>query len=156
MDETGNFTELHYITRVRAHIGEVFEFHTRFENIKKIMPPYPFVRILEKPDTLGKNKKFSVGLFFVPLIGIYWESRVTEFEENRRFTDEQVSIAPFKSWIHEHEFEEDGEYCVIKDRVRYKMHFGLLGKIFDFLFFRHSMRLFFYYRSLRLQRIFGS
>lgn len=156
MVDNGNYTEISYETSVHAGVEEVFDFHINFENIKKIMPPYPVVRILEKPEKLSKDAKFSVGLFLLPLIGIYWESRVVDFVENRRFSDEQISVAPFKYWIHEHEFHQDGEKCRIVDRVRYKMHFGILGKIVDTVFFRHSMRLFFYYRSLRLQRIFGN
>jgi len=119
------------------------------------MPPYPVVRILDVPEKLQQGVKFAVGLFFVPLIGIYWESRIVEFEENRRFVDKQVSIAPFKYWTHEHLFEQDEEFCIITDRVRYKLHFGLFGKIVDNLFFRHSMRLFFYYRSIRLKKLFN-
>jgi len=118
------------------------------------MPPYPAVRIIEAPEKLNKDDSFSIGLFILPLIGLYWESRVIEFEENCRFVDKQISVGPFKYWAHEHIFEQDGNMCRIIDKVQYKLHFGLLGKIIDYVFFRHSMRLFFKYREKRLQKIF--
>jgi len=146
-------TLIEYTTTIRARKEDVFQFHIRFENIKKIIPPYPVIRILDAPEILQKDETFSVGLFFLPLIGLFWESRVVEYEENSRFVDKQISIAPFKFWTHEHIFEQDREFCEITDRVLYKHHFGIFGKIFDYLFFRHSMRLFFYYRSIRLKKI---
>jgi ligand-binding SRPBCC domain-containing protein len=154
VDDMREYTQIEYVTRVHASVESVFDFHIRFDNIKKITPPYPVVRILNKPEKLKKDTSFAVGLFFLPLIGIYWESQVETFEENRRFSDKQISIAPFQYWIHEHEFKREGDLCVIIDRVRYKMHFGLLGKIIDFVLFRHLLRLFFFYRSYRLRRIF--
>ena len=154
--EYADCTELISETTVEGTVEEVFRFHTGFANIKKIIPPYPYLKILHAPETLKKDDTFTVGLFFLPLIGIYWESKVTEYEENSRLSDKQISTAPFKFWLHEHSFKQDGKDCIITDRVCYKMHFGFFGKIIDSVFFRHSLRFFFSYRSKRLKKIFGS
>lgn len=143
-----------FSVRVPAKLEDLFRFHVDFRNVKRIMPPYPAIRILHAPPRLKENETFAVGLFFIPLIGIYWESRVVLFEENRRFSDIQVSPGPFKYWRHDHCFRLEGKECVLTDHIHYKLHFGILGKLFDFLIFRHALRLLFRYRSWRLRLLF--
>jgi ligand-binding SRPBCC domain-containing protein len=57
-------------------------------------------------------------------------SRITAFNRPYHFRDEQISGA-FKSIIHDHYFEVQGEYTLMKDVFIFESPLGILGKIFN-------------------------
>lgn len=65
-------------------------------------------------------------------------SKITEFEKPNYFVDEMVSGA-FKSFRHEHYFEEFKNGTLMTDIFEYKSPLGFLGKIFDKLFLKKYM-----------------
>lgn len=56
-----------------------------------------------------------------------------------RFVDQQVT-GPFGSFIHIHEFRQNGEFCVMKDEIHYELKYGFLGRILNWIFFRFYLR----------------
>lgn len=46
----------------------------------------------------------------------------------RAFTDRQVR-GPYHTWIHRHDFEEDGEATVMTDIVRYRLPLWPVGEV---------------------------
>ena len=68
-----------------------------------------------------------------------------------RFVDEQLR-GPYRLWIHEHTFEEDGDGTICGDFVRYAVPFGALA---NWLLVARDVRKIFAYREARLREIFG-
>lgn len=112
---------------VEAPIARVFDFHLDINNLLEMTPPDWKVEILraDVPIRVGshidlnvKSKRFSSTL----------KTIVTRSDPPHDFTDMQIS-GIFKSWIHNHHFEEisDGRTRVT-DLVRYELPLGLLGR----------------------------
>jgi ligand-binding SRPBCC domain-containing protein len=60
-------------------------------------------------------------------------SRITAYDEPRRFVDEQVS-GPFHHWRHEHTFEAVGSGTLVADAIDYASPLGPLGRAVDAAF----------------------
>lgn len=65
-------------------------------------------------------------------------ARVTEYDRPRRFVDEQVH-GPFRSWWHEHRFQEVEGWTEMTDRVVYRSPGGPFGRALDALLLRRYM-----------------
>ncbi|PTS99903.1 cell division protein [Pedobacter sp. HMWF019] len=65
-------------------------------------------------------------------------SKITAMEYPNYFVDEMVSGA-FKSFKHEHLFEQKGEGTLMVDIFNYTSPMGMLGKVADRLFLRKYM-----------------
>lgn len=72
--------------------------------------------------------------------GIYQKltAKVTEFEQPDYFADEMVKGA-FKSFKHEHHFEELNGKTIMTDVFEYRSPFGILGRLVDSLFLKKYM-----------------
>ena len=57
-------------------------------------------------------------------------SKITAFNKPYHFRDEQISGA-FKSIVHDHYFETQGEYVLMKDVFIFESPFGIFGKLFN-------------------------
>jgi len=60
-------------------------------------------------------------------------SRITRFERPSHFRDEMVRGA-FKSFVHDHYFEDRGDVTAMRDVLRFESPFGVLGRIVDRVF----------------------
>lgn len=67
-------------------------------------------------------------------------SKITAFAYPTFFADEMISGA-FKSFSHEHLFEQVDEATAMRDIFVYKSPFGWLGKLADILFLKRYMTL---------------
>jgi ligand-binding SRPBCC domain-containing protein len=65
-------------------------------------------------------------------------SKITEFDRPRLFVDEMVEGA-FRSFKHEHHFEQQNGTTVMRDIFDYKSPFGFLGQLADMLFLKRYM-----------------
>lgn len=79
-------------------------------------------------------------------VGFQWESKITDYVENERFADEQVT-GPYRHWLHRHLFREVAEGVAIADVVEYRMPFGVLGRTAHALMVRRQLRAIFDYRA---------
>jgi ligand-binding SRPBCC domain-containing protein len=85
-----------------------------------------------------------------------WLARITEFEWNDHFCDQQVK-GPFATWNHCHRIQQETRDGVagtlIHDEVEYSLPFGALGSLGNALFVRRQMEATFAYRQRRLDEI---
>ncbi len=65
-------------------------------------------------------------------------SKITEFDSPNRFVDEMV-FGAFKSFRHEHRFEEHNGKTVMTDVFDFQSPFGVLGKLANKLFLKRYM-----------------
>ncbi|MCF2532605.1 SRPBCC family protein [Yinghuangia soli] len=73
--------------------------------------------------------------------GLRWRltARITGYDEPRSFVDEQVR-GPFRTWRHEHRFEDDGAGgTVMVDDIEFRSPVPGLGRLVDRLFLRAYM-----------------
>ncbi|HEY1196636.1 SRPBCC family protein [Flavobacterium sp.] len=61
------------------------------------------------------------------------KSRITAMNLYDYFVDE-MEKGKFKSFKHEHFFEEENGITIMKDKLQYETPFGIFGKLFDALF----------------------
>jgi ligand-binding SRPBCC domain-containing protein len=138
-------------TRVPRPRSEVFAFFTDAANLQELTPPFLNFEILTpRPIEMhpGALIDYRLRLWGIPL---RWRTEITAWEPPRRFVDEQTR-GPYRLWIHEHTFEEDGDGTLCGDFVRYAVPFGALA---NWLVVARDVRKIFAYREKRLREIFG-
>lgn len=79
-------------------------------------------------------------------------AKIIELEYPHRFTDTMVKGA-FHSFVHTHDFIEQGTGTLMKDRFVYRSPLGILGNIADRLFLERYMQRFIADRSIELKKI---
>lgn len=84
--------------------------------------------------------------------GIYQNltTKITEFDFPNYFADEMLKGA-FKSFKHEHHFEDSDNGILMRDIFNYQSPFGFLGKIADYLFLKNYMTQFLIERNLMIK-----
>ncbi|KFF18381.1 SRPBCC family protein [Flavobacterium hydatis] len=66
------------------------------------------------------------------------KSRITAMNFYNYFADEMES-GKFKSFKHEHFFEEKNGQTIMTDKLQYETPFGILGELFDDLFLKKHL-----------------
>ncbi len=129
----------------------VFAFFSAAENLGRITPPELAFKILTplpvamKPGALIE---YSIGLWMIPL---RWHSKITLWRPPAAFVDEQLS-GPYAEWVHTHTFTEIEGGTRIVDEVRYRLPFGLMGRMAHPLV-RMQLRRIFSYRQRRVREL---
>lgn len=87
-------------------------------------------------------------------LGIYQNltTKITAFKKPTYFADEMVNGA-FKSFKHEHYFEDFQDGTLMKDNFEYKSPFGILGKLADFIFLKNYMKSFLIERNSMIKEV---
>lgn len=139
-------------TRVPRPRAEVFAFFADASNLQELTPPWLRFEVLTPGPIEMRPGALIDYRLRLRLIPIRWRTRITVWEPPRRFVDEQLR-GPYRLWIHEHTFEEDGDGTLCGDFLRYAVPFGALA---NRLMVARDVRKIFAYRERRLQEIFGA
>jgi ligand-binding SRPBCC domain-containing protein len=138
---------------IPAPLEVVFRFFEDPHNLRLITPnwlDFRVTRIRGTPLGVGTTIFYRIRWLGVP---IRWVSRIDEFERNHRFVDVQIR-GPYRSWRHEHTFEERDGRTVMRDTVRYELPLGILGRTAHWLLVRRQLHQIFDYRASQIRRIF--
>jgi ligand-binding SRPBCC domain-containing protein len=155
----------------------VFAFFANPANLPHLMPQWQQARIensrltapIARPISSDPELRFQspaagvgseIAVSFRPFPGIAlrvnWVAKITEFEWNSHFCDEQVK-GPLANWSHRHTIRSDERAgvvgCLVSDDVSYALPFGPLGAIVNDLFVRRQMESTFTHRRRQLERI---
>ncbi len=119
--------ELERTQVVPVPVEEAFAFFADPWNLETITPPWLRFRIVAAPTTVGNGSflAYRLRLFGVP---IGWLTEITEWVENRTFTDVQRR-GPYAAWVHTHRFVEVPGGTEIFDHVAYRVPLGPLGRL---------------------------
>jgi ligand-binding SRPBCC domain-containing protein len=133
--------------RLELPVERAFEFYADALNLEAITPPWLGFRV-ETPGPIemrpGALIDYRLRLHGVP---VRWRTRIEAWEPPLRFVDVQVR-GPYALWEHEHSFERlDADAVMIRDRVRYELPFGLLGRIAHRLFVGRDLERIFAFRT---------
>jgi ligand-binding SRPBCC domain-containing protein len=80
------------------------------------------------------------------------KSRITAMNFYDYFVDE-MEEGKFKSFRHEHFFEEKNGVTIMRDQLQYETPFGIFGNIFDVLFLKRHLTQFLLERNLILKTV---
>lgn len=138
-------------------IDKAWEFFSVPENLAKITPKEMGFKITSNIDSkayAGQIITYKVGLF--PLIKANWVTEITNVESESFFIDEQ-RFGPYKMWHHEHWFEAlPNGNTLMKDKISYKLPFGILGKLAQVIMVKNKLTNIFSYRFQILDKKFNS
>lgn len=126
------------------------------ENLQGITPSHMGFQILsgaDKPMFPGQIIQYSVA----PFKGIRtrWVSEITHVKEGVYFVDEQ-RFGPYSLWHHKHFIEEVEGGVLMEDIIDYKLPYGPLGPLAQFLFVKRQLTGIFEYRETALKERFGT
>lgn len=133
---------------------EVFPFFADPANLQRLTPPWLHFQVLTpEPLPRGAGAIFDYRLR-VRGLRITWRTLIETYEEGEGFVDRQI-IGPYALWHHTHRFEDlpDGGTRII-DRVRYRVGWGLIGRIVTALWVRRDIERIFAYRKQVLAELF--
>jgi ligand-binding SRPBCC domain-containing protein len=138
---------------IPAPLEETFRFFQDPRNLAMITPGrlnLKTVHLDGLPVRAGSRFEYRIRWLGVP---VRWRTLITEHEPGHRFVDVQTS-GPYRSWRHEHAFEERGGQTMMRDRVEYDLPLGFLGTIAHRLLVARQLRYIFDYRAARIREMF--
>lgn len=142
-------------TRFSQSIEQIYDFFSRADNLEKVTPPSLRFQILTPlPIQMGKGTiiDYRLKLYGIPL---KWKTEIILWEPPYRFVDKQIK-GPYKLWVHEHRFVEDGSGTIMRDHVDYAVPGGLLEPLIYRLYVKKDVQKIFDYRTDAFARIFDS
>ena len=137
---------------VPAPLQGVFAFFSEAGNLELLTPEFLAFHILTQPPLVmrqGLRIDYRIRLHKLPL---RWRSEITCWNPPHRFVDEQVK-GPYRTWRHEHTFEEQDGGTVVRDHVVYEVWGGAL---INRLFVEPDLRRVFAFRQSSMHELFGS
>ena len=132
---------------------KIFSFFKEPKNLEKITPSYLNFKVLNqssKEIKEGTKINYRLKLHGIP---IWWQSKIVDWKPNHKFSDTQTH-GPYNHWYHTHEFEEKDGGTLIRDRVNYKLPFGILGDYLAGSWVQNDLENIFDFRRKRVKEIF--
>lgn len=126
--------------------AELFAFFEDPRNLGEITPSemgFDILKMDELPIRAGFRIKYRIKVFGVP---VTWVSKISEYEPGKRFVDIQTK-GPYAYWRHEHRFEGVEGGTLMRDRVQYRLPFGILGSAVHGLLVARQLEHIFDYRA---------
>jgi ligand-binding SRPBCC domain-containing protein len=131
--------------------SEVFAFFADARNLEAITPPWLSFHV-STPGEIAMTEGTLIGyrlrLHGVPL---RWRTRIDVWEPDARFVDRQLR-GPYRLWEHTHTFEPHVDGTLMRDRVRYALPLGPLGRAAHALLVRRDLARIFDYRRDEIAR----
>ena len=136
-------------------IDKAWDYFSSPDNLSNITPPKMGFHITSKVDKKAyQGQIITYKVSPVPFVKTNWVTEITAVKEQEFFIDEQ-RFGPYSMWHHEHFFESlpNGK-TLMKDKISYKIPFGFLGSIAQYLFIKKQLLFIFNYREQKLDSIF--
>ncbi len=137
-------------------LPEVFSFFSRAENLEILTPPWLNFKILEVKHPAGSLDTGSLIDYSLKIHGlpVRWRTLIQEWVPNEKFVDTQVR-GPYRYWHHTHEFQAVGNETLMKDKVRYQLPFGRVGRWAAGGLVKSEVRKIFEFRNQKIVEIFS-
>tara|TARA_B100000945_G_scaffold71969_1_gene54923 strand:- start:4537 stop:5016 length:480 start_codon:yes stop_codon:yes gene_type:complete len=146
--------ELEFEQFIDLPINDVFDFFSKPENLSLITPPrLKFDILTPTPLEMKEGQLIDYSLKILYLVKLHWRTLITHYDKPYKFIDQQIK-GPYTLWHHTHTFEEKDGGTLIKDKLRYAIPFGLLGRLIHFIYIKYDINGIFQYRHKILNQIF--
>ncbi len=142
--------------KLPIELEKAWEFLSTPGNLAKITPSHMGFEITSALSG-GKMYPGQIITYKVyPFKGVStnWVTEITHVREGKYFVDEQRS-GPYSMWHHEHWLREIKGGVEMRDKVSYKLPFGLLGRFLEKMIVRKQLKKIFSYRHEKLIEFFG-
>lgn len=133
---------------------QVFAFFSDPANLEALTPPWLAFEVLTPaPLPRGEGAVFDYRIR-VRGLPVRWRTLIEAFVPGERFVDRQIA-GPYALWHHTHRFEDlPGGGTRMTDQVRYRLGWGLPGRIVTALWVRRDVARIFAYRRKALAERF--
>jgi ligand-binding SRPBCC domain-containing protein len=144
------------IQNIPVSLPEAWDFFSKPKNLAEITPrelDFDIISLYHGEEMYpGQIIEYKVK----PLLGIpvYWMTEITHVEKEKYFVDEQ-RFGPYILWHHQHHFKSITGGVEMTDIVHYKIPFGFLGDIAQWLFVRKNLEKIFEFREKAVEQRFG-
>ena len=142
---------------INCKIDKLWEFVTSPKNLELITPKEMKFEV----KSGNQDEKIYSGMIITykvsPLLNFKmdWVSEITQVKKNYLFVDEQ-RLGPYKLWHHQHIFEDNGDFVIMKDIITYIPPFGFIGDIVNYFFIKKKLKYVFDYRFNLMEKMFNS
>lgn len=109
-------------------VEEIFPFFSDASNLEVLTPPWMGFRILRSStEKVGEGTliDYRIKVRGVPM---RWRTRIEQWVPNRCFVDTQLK-GPYRYWHHTHTFIPVKGGTLMRDRVKYRLPAGSLGRL---------------------------
>lgn len=151
------FYQLIKTHKLPVSIIEIWDFISAPANLKEITPEHMGFLVTSNN---GQEKMYP-GMIITykvsPLLGIRlnWMTEITHVKDLEYFVDEQ-RIGPYSMWHHQHKLEAIKGGILMTDIVTYQPPLWILGALANSLVIRNQLQQIFDYRTVALERRFGT
>jgi ligand-binding SRPBCC domain-containing protein len=141
---------------LKVPIDKAWDFFSSPKNLQVITPPHMGFEITSEVTQkayAGQIITYKVGI--LPGVKSNWVTEITQVKDQEFFIDEQ-RFGPYSMWHHEHWFESlPNGNTLMKDKISYKIPFGVLGYIAQKLFIKKQLTEIFTFRFQKLEQLFN-
>lgn len=139
-------TTIHLTTQIKAPLQQVFDLNRNIDVHQQSASKTNEIAIAGVTSGLinlnetvtWRGKHFGIYLTH--------KSRIKAMDLHTYFVDE-MEEGQFKSFKHEHFFEEKEGYILMTDKLQYETPFGIFGKLFDVLLLKNHLTKFIIHRN---------
>ena len=147
--------KLKYSQKLPINLNEAWDFLSSPDNLELITPKSMDFNITDwdkRKAYPGQIIQYTVR----PIFGfkINWVTEITQIKDKEFFIDEQ-RFGPYSFWHHKHFIKEIDGGVLMEDVIHYKIPFGPIGVLLNFLFINSKLNSVFKYRELELIKTFG-
>jgi len=145
------------VQKIPVSLQQAWDFFSNPANLSAITPPKMDFQIV----SLFHGERMYPGQIIEyrvkPVAGIplYWMTEITHVEKEKYFVDEQ-RFGPYSLWHHQHHFQAIKGGVEMTDIVHYKIPFGIIGDLGNYLFVNKELKKIFNYRYQAVEERFGS
>ena len=148
--------KLKYSQKLPINLNEAWDFLSSPNNLELITPKSMYFNITDwdkRKAYPGQIIQYTVR----PIFGfkINWVTEITQVKDKEFFIDEQ-RFGPYSFWHHKHFIKEIDGGVLMEDVIHYKIPFGPIGVLLNFLFINSKLNSVFNYREQELIKNFGN
>jgi uncharacterized protein (TIGR01777 family) len=140
---------------VPQSIHKTFAFFKEAANLEKLTPDTLRFKVLNQTTQdiqQGTKLDYRISLHGIPM---RWQSEITDWQPNNKFSDIQLK-GPYSHWHHTHEFFEKDGGTLVRDKVKYRVPFGIPGDLVAGKWIRNDLETIFKHRHKTIEKLMGA